>query len=92
MNRGLVSSAAVDLVLAASDLNDFVCDFLFLLLRDVGEVYTDRFDAPRTHPMVAVRRDSRLAFLRALRELDLTTSSAPGGNARGNGYPMNAAK
>jgi hypothetical protein len=36
-----------------------------------GATYLDRFGAPRTRPEVAVERDSRLAFLRILRQLGL---------------------
>jgi phage terminase small subunit len=36
-----------------------------------GITYLDRFGAPRSRPEVAVERDSRLAFARLLRELDL---------------------
>ncbi|MCE5267222.1 MAG: hypothetical protein LLG00_04995 [Planctomycetaceae bacterium] len=36
-----------------------------------GLTYNDRFGAPRTRPEVAVERDSRLAFARLLRELNL---------------------
>ena len=36
-----------------------------------GLTYQDRFDAPRTRPEVSVERDSRLAFVRIIRELDL---------------------
>ncbi len=38
-----------------------------------GLTYTDRFDAPRARPEIAIERDSRIAFLRAVRELDLDT-------------------
>ncbi len=34
-------------------------------------VYTDRFGCPRVRPEVTVERDSRLAFVRILRELAL---------------------
>jgi P27 family predicted phage terminase small subunit len=36
-----------------------------------GPVFTNRFGEPRTHPSVAIERDSRLAFIRATRELNL---------------------
>ena len=36
-----------------------------------GITYQDRFDAPRARPEVAIERDSRLAFARLIRELDL---------------------
>lgn len=36
-----------------------------------GLTYLDRFGAPKTRPEVAVERDSRTAFARLLRELDL---------------------
>lgn len=36
-----------------------------------GVSYVDRFGAPRMRPEVAVERDSRVAFLRAIRQLGL---------------------
>ncbi len=41
------------------------------IIDDKGLTYQDRFDAPRTRPEVAIERDTRLAFARLLRELDL---------------------
>ncbi len=38
-----------------------------------GLIYTDRFDQPVSRPEVAIERDSRTAFARLLRELDLDT-------------------
>lgn len=42
-----------------------------ILLASEGLVYYDRFNAPKVRPEVAIERDSRTAFARLLRELDL---------------------
>ncbi|MGM4892314.1 P27 family phage terminase small subunit [Tardiphaga sp. 839_C3_N1_4] len=39
-----------------------------------GMTYTDRFDAPRARPEVAIERDSRTGFARIVRELGLDVS------------------
>ena len=36
-----------------------------------GLTYQNRFGEPRARPEISIERDSRLAFLRAIRELDL---------------------
>lgn len=46
------------------------------VLKREGAYYSDRFDQPKEHPAVAVERDSRIAFARLLRELDLDTEPA----------------
>ncbi len=48
-------------------------------LDELGTVYLDRFQAPRARPEIAIERDSRLSYLRALRELglDLEDIEAP---------------
>ena len=40
-------------------------------IEERGLTYDDRFGAPRSRPEVAIERDSRLAFIRTLRELAL---------------------
>ena len=40
-----------------------------------GLTYLDRFGAPRPRPEIAIERDSRTAFARLVRELDLDTES-----------------
>lgn len=47
------------------------------ILDEHGLTYLDRFEAPRARPEIAVERDSRTAFARLLRELDLDHDSAP---------------
>jgi len=46
-------------------------------LARMGTFYQDRFRQPKPHPAVAVERDSRIAFARLLRELDLDHVSPP---------------
>ena len=45
------------------------------IIDKAGIVIEDRFGAPRTHPAVAIERDSRIAYARLLRELDLDTEA-----------------
>lgn len=42
-----------------------------------GPVYTDRFGAPKPHPMLTVERDSRAAWLAALKQLGLEPDGVP---------------
>ena len=53
-----------------------------------GLTYQDRFDAPRARPEVAIERDSRTAFARLIRELDLDVE-APGEGRRAPGLRSN---
>ena len=36
-----------------------------------GLTFIDRFGAPRSRPEISIERDCRIAFMRAIRELDL---------------------
>jgi phage terminase small subunit len=45
------------------------------ILKKRGLTYNDRFGQPATRPEVAIERDSRIAFARLLRELDLDVSA-----------------
>lgn len=47
----------------------------------LGMTYDDRFGQPKMRPEILVERDSRLSFVRILRELDLDLD-APGGDAK----------
>ena len=47
------------------------------LLAKSGPVINDRFDQPRAHPAVAIERDTRIAFARLVRELDLDGDPLP---------------
>jgi P27 family predicted phage terminase small subunit len=42
-----------------------------------GTTYKDRFGSPRKHPAVGIEENARIAFLRAMRELDLEGEPAP---------------
>ena len=42
------------------------------ILAEQGIVTEDRFGAVRTHPCCAIERDSRIGFMRAMRELNLS--------------------
>lgn len=48
-----------------------------LKIADVGPYFENRFGEPRAHPAVAVERDSRIAFARLMRELDLDGGPEP---------------
>ena len=43
-----------------------------------GLIFEDRFGQPHARPEVAIERDSRLAFARLMRELDLDVEIAQG--------------
>lgn len=43
-----------------------------------GLTFIDRFGQPHARPEIAIERDSRLAFARLLRELDLDIEAPPG--------------
>jgi phage terminase small subunit len=47
------------------------CNAARRALDEEGTTYTDRHGQPRPRPEVAIERDSRIAFARLLRELDL---------------------
>ena len=48
-----------------------------LIIDDLGLTFLDASGQPKVRPEVAVERDARLAFLRALRELDLDLDPPP---------------
>jgi phage terminase small subunit len=64
----------VRLLTLASEAWDRAEEAREVLGRD-GLTYIDRFGAPRSRPEIAIERDSRIAFARLLRELDLDTNS-----------------
>ena len=56
------------------------CEQAREILAEQGLTYEDRFGQPRSRPEVNVERDSRIAFARLIRELDLDVEPprAPG--------------
>ena len=46
-------------------------------IKKLGLTYEDRFDQPKARPEVAIERDSRLAFARLIRELNLDADETP---------------
>jgi phage terminase small subunit len=42
-----------------------------------GIVVEDRYGSPKNHPALSTERDSRIAFVRAVRELDLEGEQLP---------------
>lgn len=53
------------------------CEQARVALAKHGTTYEDRFGQPRVRPEVAIERDSRIAAMRAFRELSLD-ADAPG--------------
>jgi len=47
------------------------------ILAKQGMTYIDRWDQPRARPEVSIERDSRIAFARLLRELNLDVEEPP---------------
>lgn len=53
------------------------CEQARTILKEQGLTYLDRFNQPCSRPEVAIERDSRIAFARLLRELDLDGTATP---------------
>jgi len=66
----------VRLLTLACESWDRTCQAREILDRE-GLTYLDRFGCPRSRPEIAVERDSRIAFARLVRELDLDTEAPP---------------
>ena len=64
------------ILIATCEAWDRCCQAREVIDRE-GLIFTDRFGAPRARPEIAIERDSRLAFLRGIRELDLDVESPP---------------
>jgi P27 family predicted phage terminase small subunit len=47
------------------------------VLRKDGIVVADRYGSPKNHPALSTERDSRIGFVRAVRELDLEGEQLP---------------
>lgn len=66
----------VRILTLAAEAWDRCCQAREVLDRD-GLTYVDRFGSPRARPEIAIERDSRLAFVRCLRELALDGIDTP---------------
>ena len=66
----------IKLLTLAAEAHDR-CNDARQVIADVGPYYENRFGEPRAHPAVAVERDSRVAFARLMRELDLDGGPEP---------------
>src|SRR5262245_56698352 len=53
------------------------CEQARLVLNEQGLTYLDRFGQPTARPEVAIERDSRIAFARLVREIDLDATTTP---------------
>ena len=51
------------------------CEQARIAIAKHGVTYLDRFGAPRLRPEVAIERDSRQAFARLVRDLEIRSSS-----------------
>ncbi len=78
----------IKLVLLAAEALDRAATARRIIQRE-GVTYTDRFDAPRAHPAVAIERDARAAFSRLVAQLgldDAEGSTAPYRGRNGRVY------
>jgi P27 family predicted phage terminase small subunit len=64
------------LLQAAAEAWDRLQEARAALKRD-GTYIADRYGSPKSHPAVSVERDSRIAFARLVRELDLEGEQLP---------------
>ncbi|WP_018262368.1 P27 family phage terminase small subunit [Methylobacterium sp. WSM2598] len=58
------------------------CQTARTAIAERGMTFDDRFGSPRARPEVAIERDSRLAFARLVRELDLDVEPPGEGRSR----------
>jgi phage terminase small subunit len=82
--RGIVGSFELEphhlLVLSEAARSWDRCQEAAALVNRDGVVVVDRFGQQRQHPAVQIERDSRAAFLKAMRELDI--DGAPDADVR----------
>ncbi len=71
-----LESHHLKLLQAAAESWDRMIQARDVLNKD-GLTFLDRFGQPKSRPEVSVERDSRTAFQRALRELNLDVESGP---------------
>ena|SRR3990172_9175932 len=80
----IADAAGLAILVSGLEAYDRAADARLLLDRD-GAFFMDRYKQPRAHPLAAVERDSRAAWMSALKQLNLDCLPARPGPGRPGG-------